>query len=90
MLRELRLVMHTKENMRIALHWIQCCMILHNMTIDFEDLLGVEKTTDWARQEGEEPYRPTAPVVVEAPEGTPGQIFRTELMTHLFEHLELV
>ncbi|KAF8551933.1 hypothetical protein OG21DRAFT_1417053, partial [Imleria badia] len=48
-LHELRL------NMKIAMHWIQCCMIIHNMIIDFEDALGVERTMGWARREGAEP-----------------------------------
>lgn len=60
------------------------------MIIDFEDALGVEKTMGWARQQGAEPQRPTVPVVVETPDGTPGQIFRTQLMTSLFKYLELV
>ena len=89
-LRELRLVMRTQENMKIAMHWIQCCLILHNMVIDFEDMLGVEKTIGWARREGVEPRHPMAPVVVEVADGTPGQIFRMQLMTTLFEHLALV
>ena len=34
--------------MKIAMHWLQCCMILHNMVIDFEDALGVVKMRGWA------------------------------------------
>ena len=60
------------------------------MIIDFKDLLGVMRTSDWARQEREEPYCPTAPIVVDVPEGTLGQMFYTQLMTSLFKHLGLV
>ena len=79
--------MQTKENTKIVVHWIQCCLILHNMIIQFELDLGIEKTTGWARQEGVEPYQPLAPIIVDAPEGTPGQAFQSELMGRLFTHL---
>ena len=69
------------------MHWIQCCIILHNMIIRFEEELGVEKTSGWARREGVEPYRPVAPIVVDAPDGTPGQAFRLDLMSRLFTYL---
>ena len=86
-LHELRLVMQTKANIKIAMNWIQCCTILHNMVIRFEEELGVEKTTGWARREGAEPYCPMGPIVVDAPEGTPGQAFRADLMARLVTHL---
>ena len=89
-LHELQLVMRTQDNMKIAMHWLQCCMMLHNMVIDFEDVLGVEKMIGWARREGAEPRHPMAPVVVEVPDGTPGQVFHMELMTSLFKHLRQV
>jgi len=79
--------MPTEENMKIAMHWIQCCTILHNMIIKFEEELGIERLTDWARCEGAEPYCPMPPIVMDAPEGTPGQVFRADLMTCLFTHL---
>ena len=69
------------------MHWIQCCIILHNMIIRFEEELGVEKTSGWARREGVEPYHPVAPIVVDAPDGTPGQAFCSDLMSRLFIYL---
>lgn len=60
------------------------------MIIQFKEVLGIEKTMGWARWEGMEPYRLAAPVVIDAPDGTPGQAFRADLMTHLFTHLEQV
>ena len=89
-LRELRLVMRTQENVKIRMHWIQCCIILHNMIIQFKEVLGIEKAMGWARREGMEPYHLAAPVVVDVPDGTPGQAFHADLMTCLFTHLEQV
>ena len=45
-IRELQLVMRTQENVKVAMHWIQCCLILHNMMLQFEEELGVGKTTN--------------------------------------------
>lgn len=84
---KLWLVMRTQVNMKIAMHWIQCCVILHNMIIQFEEELGVKKTTDWARWEEAEPYHSMAPIVVDAPKGTPGQAFHADLMLWLDTHL---
>ena len=42
-LHELRLVMRTQENVKIGMHWIQCCIILHNMIIQFKEVLEIEK-----------------------------------------------
>ncbi|KIJ61941.1 hypothetical protein HYDPIDRAFT_77016, partial [Hydnomerulius pinastri MD-312] len=49
-LRELRLQMRTMKDMKIAVHWVQCCIILHNMIIRFEERLGIS-TTAWAVRE---------------------------------------
>lgn len=90
-LRELRLQVRTKKDIQIAIHWVQCCIILHNMIIAFEKELGIEpRSIGWARQEGQEPNYPTQSVVVDEPAGTPGQQFRTELMRRLFDHLGLL
>jgi hypothetical protein len=48
-LHRLQLVMHTQENVKVVMHWIQCCLILHNMILQFEEELGIEKTTNWAQ-----------------------------------------
>ena len=89
-LRELRLQVRTKKDIQVAVHWIQCCIILHNMIIDFEKELGIDSSTGWAREEGQEPNCPPQPVVVDDPAGTPGQQFRTELMRRLFNHLDVL
>ncbi|KIK18703.1 hypothetical protein PISMIDRAFT_42319, partial [Pisolithus microcarpus 441] len=35
-LRELRLKVTRDEDLHVAIYWIMCCMILHNMIIRFE------------------------------------------------------
>jgi len=89
-LRELWLQVRTKKDIQIAVHWIQCCIILHNMIIDFEKELGINSSTGWAREEGQEPNHPPQPVVVDDPAGTLGQQFCTELMRCLFSHLDVL
>ena len=49
------------------------------MILQFKEELGVEKTTNWAQQEDVEPYRPGVLVVVEAADGTLGQVFCADL-----------
>ena len=51
---ELRLQMNSLKDVQIVIHWIQCCLILHNMIIRCEDRLNVESTMQWAIQEGQE------------------------------------
>ena len=53
-LQSLHLQMNSLKDVQIAIHWIQCCLILHNMIIWFEDKLNVESTIQWAIQEGQE------------------------------------
>jgi hypothetical protein len=70
--------------------WVCNSMILHNMTISFEEELGIVGTTEWARQEGMEPGHWLAPVVVDVAEGMPGQVFHADLMRSLFTHLRML
>lgn len=61
------------------------------MIITIEKSLGIEPTTEWARQEGAvEPGHRLAPVIVDVPEGSPGQVFRADLMRQLFTHLGML
>jgi len=60
------------------------------MIVSFERVLGIESSVAWARREGREANHRTQPVVVDDPAGMPGQRFRTELMTRLFQHLGLL
>jgi len=89
-LRELRLQIRTECDLQIAVYWVECCLILHNMIIHFESALGVELTAGWAMDEGREPDHRLNPVVVDVPEGSPGQQFRGELMRRLFTHLNML
>jgi len=60
------------------------------MIIDFKKELGINSSTGWAREEGQEPNHPPQPVVVDDPAATLGQQFRTELMRRLFSHLDVL
>ena len=55
-LRELRLRIRTEDDLHIAVYWITCCLILHNMIVQFEAKrrreLG-EGTMRWAMREAE-------------------------------------
>ncbi|KAJ8579819.1 hypothetical protein M405DRAFT_717601, partial [Rhizopogon salebrosus TDB-379] len=54
-LRELRHPVNTQRQHEMALAWIQCCIILHNMIIRFEGIHGASANTmDWAIEEGRE------------------------------------
>ena len=86
-LHELRLQMNSLKDIQIATHWIQCCLILHNMIIRFEDKLNVESTTQWAIQEGQESSDDDGDnggAEIDAAQWTPGQQFWLELAECLF------
>ncbi|KIK14408.1 hypothetical protein PISMIDRAFT_117064 [Pisolithus microcarpus 441] len=36
-LQELRLKIRNKEDLYIAIYWVECCLVLHNMIICFEE-----------------------------------------------------
>lgn len=86
-LRELRIRIRSQDDMTYAVHWVQCCIILHNMIIRFEDTLGRESTMGWAREEARDLPRDLDPVVMEIPDGTPGQRFRVKLMREMLAAL---
>lgn len=85
---ELRLQMQSKEDLHIAVYWIKCCFILHNMIIVFEEnhwRQGEQVgSLRWAREEavvyGDEPE---PDVGLEQPRGTEGQQFRGHLIEKL-------
>ena len=87
-LRELCLRIRSQDDLKYAVHWVQCCIILHNMIIRFEEKLGKETSTNWARKEAQEVDQVNdPPVVVEIPAATAGQHFHMNLMRDLFAEL---
>lgn len=88
-LRELRTHIRTAENLKYTVHWVQCCLILHNMVIHFETQLGLTSSMPWAQQEVSGINRDPELVVV--PESvaitSPGQRCRARLMNALFRAL---
>jgi hypothetical protein len=90
-LRELRHNIQKRKDFQITMHWIQCCIILHNMIIRFEANHSKDSQT-WAYQEG---IAFIAPEIEEQEgddvvgdrsyAGTQGQACRARLMDQLFE-----
>ena len=78
---ELRLHIQSQDDLKYAMHWVQCCIILHNMIIQFEEKLGKETSTNWAWKEAQEVDQVNdPPVVVEIPAAMAGQHFHMNLM----------
>jgi hypothetical protein len=50
-LRELRFQIQDQRKFNYVNLWIRCCFILHNLIIRIEKELGVNDTTEWARNE---------------------------------------
>lgn len=96
-LRELRLNIHTERELQIAVHWIMCCIILHNMIIRFEahhrqQNAKFRRSQRWAEREArefaaQEMEDPDGDEVVgdRSYEGTPGQASRLRMMDQLFD-----
>ena len=96
-LRELRLNIRKEKDVQIAVHWIQCCIILHNMIIRFENHHRkqdgeYEGSLEWAHVEGEafmshESEDPDGDESVgdRSYEGTLGQATHLRLMGKLFD-----
>lgn len=54
-LRDLQRNIHSENNLHTAIHWIQCCLILHNIIIRLEEAHGWNEgngTVEWACQQG--------------------------------------
>ena len=71
---ELHLQIHLLKDLRITVYWVQCCLILHNMMIRFEEKLQLQSTESWAIQEDVDKGG-VGQVAVQVEEGTPGQHF---------------
>jgi len=85
---ELCLRIRNEKDIKAAVYWVICCIILHNMIIRFEEEMGgiVEPSSEWAMREGEGMDDDDAVAVAEAV-GTPGQQFRMKLLDQLFQFL---
>ena len=59
------------------------------MVVRFEEMLGIESSVGWAQREACDIPKEQDPVVVQVPDGTPGQHFHVELMQELFAALGL-
>lgn len=90
-LRELRLKIRTEDDLHIAVYWVTCCLILHNMIIRFETKRGSESgegTMGWAMREAEW-EDDDDDVYGEEIGGTEGHHFRGELLRMLIEQHRL-
>ncbi|KAG2069572.1 hypothetical protein BDR04DRAFT_1128841 [Suillus decipiens] len=80
----------TEKHLQIAVHWIKCCLILHNMIIHFETChckqdKDYDESLEWAHKEGEG-FIPQETEGLEGNEiGTPGQATHARLMDELFD-----
>ncbi|KIN94666.1 hypothetical protein M404DRAFT_167731, partial [Pisolithus tinctorius Marx 270] len=85
-LRELCLKIRNERDVKVAVYWVMCCIILHNMVIRFEEeMVGiVEPSSQWAMEEGLG-QQDSDMVMVGEPVGTPGQRFRMRLLDGLFQ-----
>ncbi|KIK74090.1 hypothetical protein PAXRUDRAFT_176723, partial [Paxillus rubicundulus Ve08.2h10] len=90
-LRELRLQMKTEDDLFIAMYWVECCLILHNMIIQFEEQREgqLRGTMDWAIAEGQEVDDGQGDQIYNQVGGTEGQRFHGHLMERLFEECSL-
>lgn len=75
------------ENIEYAIHWVQSCLILHNMIIHFEKKLGKLSMIPWAQQEAHDLARDDNNIVMQIPISSLGQLFCADLMHQLFEVL---
>lgn len=95
-LRDLRQNINSADDLWTAVHWIQCCLILHNMIIRFEEehaLTEDQGSVKWSCQEARNFMSQEA---AEGPddndqvgdrlyEGTPGHARHERLMDLLFD-----
>lgn len=87
-LREVCVKIWTEKDTKVAIFWVLCCIILHNMIVCFEGEIGenIMPSTDWAINKGSGLHDEDVVEVAEAV-GTPGQQFHMGLLDKLFQHL---
>ncbi|KAG2155173.1 uncharacterized protein EDB93DRAFT_1101766 [Suillus bovinus] len=94
-LKDLQQNINSADDLRAAVHWIQYCLILHNMIIQFEEQRGLKEdkgTMDWAHEEGNnipigEGEGPDGNEQIgdRLYEGTPGHALCERLIDELFD-----
>ena len=57
----------TLKDIEYAVHWVQSCLILHNMIICFRKKLGKLSTIPWAQQEAHDLARDDNNIIVQIP-----------------------
>ncbi|KIK72377.1 hypothetical protein PAXRUDRAFT_39586, partial [Paxillus rubicundulus Ve08.2h10] len=87
-LRELRHPLQNEKDLQYHIHWVNCCLILHNMIIRFEE--GGEQSLAWAIGENpdggrDEDADADGPIGDQTEYGSAGQRFRRLMMQRLFE-----
>jgi hypothetical protein len=92
-LQELQHNIQTAKDLQFIVHWIQCCIILHNMIIRLEANHNQDSQA-WAQKEGNTPMSHqfedadgNEVVGDRSYAGTPGQACRATLMNQLFDSL---
>lgn len=91
-LQELWHPIQSEDDLQYMSYWVMCCIILHNMVIQFEENCGIfggaGSTNDWAlRNQGAdrilppEPHDPDVGLIGDTSyHGTPGHAARARLM----------
>ena len=82
--------MQNEDNLHVVVYWIECCLILHNMIIVFEEnhqMWGEQvESVRWAREEAAVHGDDADPAVgLEQPRETEGQQFQSYLAEKLFD-----
>ena len=88
-LQELHLKIQKPDNLTYVMHWIQCCIVLHNMIVHFKTMLGFKTSMYWAWEQMTDAKNGLDHPAVVVPDGTPGQHFRVDLMQELFTALSM-
>ncbi|KIK98293.1 hypothetical protein PAXRUDRAFT_134487, partial [Paxillus rubicundulus Ve08.2h10] len=89
-LRELQIPIHSAKDVQYAVNWVICCLILHNMIIQFEErrygekLVQRKESETWARNEIQVEVE-HEPAGADINDGSPGQVFCHRLMNLILD-----
>ena len=88
-LQELRHPLQHDKHLTYISYWVQCCLILHNMVIQFEEHCGIKSTTEESALQAHVPEVDIDHDVDgvgpgdTSYQGTPGHQVRAKSMDHL-------